>query len=93
MQIKTVSINGSKSATNPSDAEYLVLTAEWAIDAEPAPASFENAALWKPTNKTPIIEPTPKAVGLNASVIIKPTASSIKLKLLSIIYNYYNFKI
>ena len=29
----------------PSDAGYFVLTAEWAIAAEPAPASLENAAL------------------------------------------------
>ena len=45
VQITTVSIKGSKSATNPSLAEYFVLTAECAIEAEPAPASFENAAL------------------------------------------------
>ena len=45
VQITTVSINGSRSATNPSEAEYFVFTAECAIDAEPAPASFENAAL------------------------------------------------
>ena len=45
VQITTVSINGSNNATNPSEAEYLVFTAECAIDAEPAPASFEKAAL------------------------------------------------
>ena len=44
VQITTVSINGSNNATKPSEAEYLVLTAECAIDAEPAPASLENAA-------------------------------------------------
>ena len=44
VQITTVSINGSNNATTPSDAGYLVLTAECAIAAEPAPASFENAA-------------------------------------------------
>jgi hypothetical protein len=43
----TVSINGSNKATRPSDAEYFVLTAECAIDAEPAPASFENAGPFK----------------------------------------------
>ena len=77
VQITTVSINGSNNATNPSDAEYFVLTAECAIEAEPAPASFENAALLNPTNKTPITPPTPIAVGLNASLRIKETASSI----------------
>ena len=45
VQIRTVSINGSSNATKPSEAEYFVLTAECAIDAEPAPASFEKAAL------------------------------------------------
>ena len=40
VQITTVSMKGSSKATNPSDAEYLVLTAECAIEADPAPASF-----------------------------------------------------
>ena len=44
LQIKTVSIKGSNKATKPSEAEYFVFTAEWAIEAEPAPASLENAA-------------------------------------------------
>ena len=44
VHITTVSINGSSNATSPSDAAYFVFTAEWAIDAEPTPASFENAA-------------------------------------------------
>ena len=34
---------------SPSEAEYFVLTAECAIEAEPAPASFEKAALLNPT--------------------------------------------
>lgn len=63
----TVSINGSKSATRPSEAEYFVLTAECAIDADPAPASFEKAALLNPISSTPITPPTPAALGLNAS--------------------------
>src|SRR5690606_23080039 len=86
VQIITVSIKGSNNATKPSLAEYFVRTAEWAMDAEPAPASLENAALLKPTNKTPITEPTPIAVGLNASEIIKLITSSINVKLLKIIY-------
>ena len=51
MHITTVSINGSNSDTNPSEAAYFVLTAECAIDADPAPASFEKAALLNPTKK------------------------------------------
>ena len=64
---------------------YLVFTAECAIDAEPAPASLENAALLNPTSNTPIIPPTPIAFGLNASVTIKLIASSTKEKLDKII--------
>ena len=75
-----MSIKGSSKATNPSDAAYLVFTAEWAIDAEPTPASFEKAALLNPTIRTPIIPPTPIAVGLKASLKIRANASSIKLK-------------
>ena len=56
------------------------------MEAEPAPASFENAALLNPTSKTPITPPTPIAVGLNASLRIKETASSIKEKLAPNIY-------
>ncbi len=76
----TVSIKGSNSATKPSDAEYLVFTAECAIDADPAPASFENAALLNPTSNTPITPPTPIAVGLKASLKIRENASSINEK-------------
>ena len=80
VQITTVSMNGSSNATRPSLAEYFVRTAECAIDAEPAPASLEKAARLKPTKSTPMIDPTPKAVGLKASSIISPIASSIKEK-------------
>ena len=48
VQITTVSINGSKSATIPSETGSLVLAAACAIEAEPTPASFENAALLNP---------------------------------------------
>jgi hypothetical protein len=76
VQITTVSINGSNNATKPSEAEYFVFTAECAIDAEPAPASLEKAALLNPTKSTPITLPTPIAVGLKASKNIKLIASS-----------------
>ena len=81
VHITTVSMKGSNNATKPSEAAYLVFTAECAIDAEPAPASLEKAALLNPTIKTPIIPPTPIAVGLNASLIISEIASSINEKL------------
>ena len=83
-------MNGSRRATNPSLAEYLVFTAECAIEADPAPASFENAALLNPTIKTPITPPTPIAVGLKASVIINEIASSTKVKFDNIIYKQAN---
>ena len=66
---------GSNNATKPSEAEKLVFTAEWAIEADPAPASFEKAALLKPVIKTPTIPPTP-AEGLKACLNIIPNASS-----------------
>ena len=57
VQTKTVSINGSNKATNPSEAAYLVFTAECAIEAEPIPASLENAARLNPWIKTPNTPP------------------------------------
>ena len=44
VQITTVSINGSNRATNPSLRGSSVCTAEWAMAAEPSPASLEKAA-------------------------------------------------
>ena len=44
VQTTTVSVNGSSNATSPSLAGFFVFTAEWAIGAEPIPASLENAA-------------------------------------------------
>ena len=61
VHMTTVSMNGSSKATIPSDAGYLVLTAEWAMAADPAPASFENAALLNPVINTPIKPPKPAA--------------------------------
>ena len=54
------------------------------MEAEPAPASFENAALLNPSIKTPKAPPKP-ASGENAVLNIKPKASSIYEKLDSII--------
>ena len=57
VQITMVSMNGSSSATWPSVEGSLVLTAEWAIEADPMPASLEKAARWKPTISTPTTPP------------------------------------
>ena len=60
------------------------------MEADPAPASFENAALLNPTRSTPITPPTPIACGLNASVKIKASALSTNEKLERIIYKHAN---
>ena len=65
VHITTVSMKGSKSATKPSEAGYFVLTAAWAIEADPAPASLEKAARRKPVIRTPKRPPNP-ALGLKA---------------------------
>ena len=57
-QTTIVSIKGSSSATIPSLAGFEVLTAEWAIGAEPMPASLEKVPRWMPTIKAPIKPPT-----------------------------------
>ena len=46
----TVSIKGSNKATKPSEAGWLVVTAECAMAADPAPASLEKAARRKSLN-------------------------------------------
>ena len=84
VQITTVSMKGSKRATNPSEAGYFVFTAAWAMEADPAPASLEKAARRKPVINTPKSPPSP-AFGLNACEKIITKASSTKLKLVDII--------
>ena len=70
VQMTMVSMNGSSSETNPSVEGSFVFTAECAIDAEPMPASLENAARWNPTMRTPTMPPdTPS--GENAPETIK----------------------
>ena len=53
-------------------------------------AAFENAALLKPTKRTPIMLPTPIAVGLKASLIINAKALSTREILVPIIYKQAN---
>ena len=73
VQITTVSISGSSRDTNPSVIGSLVRTAEWAMAAEPTPASFENAARLNPWISAPTRPPaTPKP--LNAPSKIWPKA-------------------
>src|SRR5690606_1689310 len=74
VQITTVSMNGSHRATRPSVIGSLVLTAEWAMEAEPMPASLENAARWKPTISTPMMPPMP-ASGVKAPPMIALNAA------------------
>ena len=74
VQITTVSMNGSSSATKPSVAGSLVFTAECAIEAEPMPASLEKAARWKPTISTPMTPPATLS-GLKAPVKMAPKAA------------------
>ena len=57
VQMTTVSMNGSNIATKPSLTGCLVFTAEWAMGAEPTPASLEKAARWKPMMRTPMAPP------------------------------------
>ena len=64
VQTRTVSMNGSSKATRPSEAEYFVLTAECAMEADPIPASLENAALLKPWISTPKTPPTERRLRL-----------------------------
>ena len=52
----------------------MVAAAEWAMEAEPMPASLEKAARRKPVTSTPIIPPRP-AWGVNASAMIIPRAA------------------
>ena len=70
----TVSMNGSHSATKPSETGRRVFTAECAIGAEPRPASLEKAARRKPWMMTPIMPPVTPS-GVNAPAKIWPNAS------------------
>ena len=83
-----VSIYGSKSATTPSLTEYLVLAVEWAIAADPCPASLENNPRLTPiiiVFKKAITAPAPIpdicAGGLNAieKIVLKDEPTFSKL--------------
>ena len=76
VQMTTVSMNGSKMATKPSETGRRVLTVECAIGAEPRPASLEKAARVIPTTMTPRKPPmTPS--GVKAPVKIPAIAPGI----------------
>ena len=72
----TVSTNGSSKATIPSVIGSSVFTAAWAIEADPTPASLENAARWNPTISTPMMPPL-MAEGANAPLMISPKACPV----------------
>ena len=74
VQITTVSMNGSCSATRPSVTGSLVRTAECAIEAEPTPASFEKAARLKPWISAPMAPPATPS-GLKAPTTMAVTAA------------------
>jgi hypothetical protein len=66
-----VSMNGSSSATTPSETGSSVFAAACAMGAEPCPASFENSPRRTPhiivRRNTPLPVPATPADGLNAS--------------------------
>ncbi len=66
-----VSMKGSSSATTPSDTGSSVFAAEWAMGADPCPASLEKRPRRTPhmsvTRKAPTPVPATPAVGLKAS--------------------------
>ncbi len=74
VQITRVSMNGSTSATTPSETGSSVLAAAWAMGAEPCPASLEKRPRFTPQSmvvmKTPAPVPATPAVGWKASVKI-----------------------
>ena len=57
VQITTVSMKGSSSATKPSLAGRRVCAVECAMAALPSPASLENTARRKPMTMTPSTPP------------------------------------
>src|SRR5919106_5504127 len=80
VQITTVSMNGSCSATSPSVIGSFVRTAEGGRRAEPMPASLEKAARRKPWISAPTAPPATPS-GLNAPTKIAVTAAGICVKL------------
>ena len=75
-----VSINGSNRATVPSSTGFETFAAEWAIAADPIPASFENTARLIPMMSTPR-NPPKAASGWNAWLIINWKADGIEPRL------------
>jgi len=68
-----VSMKGSSRATCPSVDGCCVRTAEWAMEAEPMPASLEKAARWKPTMRAPMAPPATPS-GLKAPRMMSANA-------------------
>jgi hypothetical protein len=58
VQTTSVSMNGSRPATTPSRTGSSVFAAEWAMGADPWPASFEKSARFMPQrNAKPAVPP------------------------------------
>jgi hypothetical protein len=74
----SVSMKGSSPATTPSRTGSSVLAAEWAIGADPWPASLENSARFMPKRKAYPAVPPMKApaasVGVNADFVTISTS-------------------
>ncbi len=59
VQTTMVSIKGSSKATTPSSTGWETLAAEWAMAAEPIPASLEKTARFTPIIRIPRNPPSP----------------------------------
>ena len=77
VQMTMVSIKGSNNDTIPSVMGSFVLTDEWAIAADPMPASLENTARWKPIIIVPNTPPaTPSPVNAPPKMLPMATGSA-----------------
>ena len=81
VQMTTVSMNGSSSATNPSLTGFGVRAVAWAMAALPRPASFENTARRKPMMMTPMIPPATPS-GAKAPVQMATNAAGTRSALM-----------
>ena len=81
VQMTIVSMNGSSSATTPSDTGSSVLAAAWAMGAEPWPASLEKRPRLTPhiivTSTAPTPVPATPAEGLKASRTMSASVAGI----------------
>ena len=86
VQTMMVSMKGSSRDTMPSRTGSSVDAALWAMDAEPTPASLENAARRKPWISTPKSAPKPASVE-KAPFMMVPNALPSSLALATRIHS------